>query len=167
MGFLRNLGSYLRKCTPSYSRKPWFCMFCHSPSLYLHICRLYCLRCRIYNKISTKIPRCFLYTDNFLRLATREQSRPLSRCIMKSVPHDLPVFIIMFWHGGQEQKYEVRQKSCQHVTFVSGVLWKFVSALMLHLPARFAVVIAVFPNTKAVWDIMPCRLVNGHRRFDG
>jgi len=41
---------------------------------------------------------------------------------MKSVPHDVPVFIIMLWHGGQEQKYEVHLKSYQHVTFISGVL---------------------------------------------
>jgi hypothetical protein len=41
---------------------------------------------------------------------------------MKSVPHDVLVFIIMFWHGGQEQQYEVRLKSYHHVTFISGVL---------------------------------------------
>jgi hypothetical protein len=49
-------------------------------------------------------------------------------------------------------KYEVHLKIYQHVT-ISGVLWKFVPALVLYLPARFAVVIAAFPNTKAFWDI--------------
>jgi hypothetical protein len=34
---------------------------------------------------------------------------------MKSVPHDVPVFIIMFWHGGQEQKYKVHLISSHHL----------------------------------------------------
>ena len=120
--------------------------------------------CRIYNKISTKTPRCLLHTDSFVRLATRKKSRPLSGHIMKSVPHDVPVFITKFRHGGQERKYEVHLKSYQHVT-ISGVLWKFVQTLILHLPAKFAVIIAAFPSTKAFWHIMPVSTGKGSPTF--